>query len=68
MNAHALISEFRTGHTTDKKPAKDFPPEAYTYDDRIDPDVVAAIQAESNKKIEQQEWTVIATIEDVLER
>jgi len=38
------------------------------FDDRIDPDVVAAIQAESNKKIEQQEWTVIATIEDVLER
>lgn len=67
MNAQTLISYFRTGHTEPKKPAKEFPPEAYAYDGPIDPKAVAAIQSEADKKIESQEWTVIEVIEDVLD-
>ncbi|MCX7318743.1 MAG: hypothetical protein NT113_04330 [Hyphomicrobiales bacterium] len=64
MNAQALLSHFKTGHTQVKKPAKDFPPEAYDYDDPIDPVVVAAIQAESDMKLDKQEWTVVELITD----
>jgi hypothetical protein len=68
MNAQTLLSYFKTGHSEPKKPAKDFPPEAYSYDGPIDKDVVAAIQLEADKKIEKQEWTVTELIEDVLDK
>jgi hypothetical protein len=64
MNAQTLLSFFRTGHSEPKKPAKDFPPEAYSYDSPIDPKAVAAVQREADKKIESQEWTVTEVIED----
>jgi hypothetical protein len=64
MNAQTLLSEFKAGHSEPKKVERDFPPEAYQYDDPIDPVAVAAIQAEADKKLEKQEWTVIELIED----
>ncbi len=68
MNARALLSLFRSGHSEPKKLANDFPPEAYSYDGPIDKDVVAAIQAEHDKKFEGHEWTVTEQIEDVVKR
>lgn len=64
MNAQALLSYFRTGHIKAKKPAKDFPPEAYDYDDAIDPIVVTAIQVESDKMLDKQEWTVVELMQE----
>jgi hypothetical protein len=64
MNAQRLLSFFKTGFTEPKKLAKDFPPEAFDYADQIDPKAVAAIQAESDKKLEKQEWTVVELITD----
>ncbi|MFT4276497.1 MAG: hypothetical protein QM576_09095 [Rhodopseudomonas sp.] len=46
------------------KPAKDFPPEAYSYDDPIDPAVIARIQAEADKVLDKQQWTVIERLGD----
>lgn len=70
MNAQALLSYFTFSgwQSESKKKAKDFPPEAYSYDDPIDKDVVAAIQAEANKKLEDQDWTVIERIGDDVQR
>jgi hypothetical protein len=66
MNAQSILSYFTTWYQEPEKPkpAKDFPPEAFDYDDRIDPQVVAAIQKEANKKLDQQEWTVIERLGD----
>jgi len=67
MNAQTLLSYFKTGHSEPKKTAKDFPPEAYSYDGPIDKEAVAAIQRDADKKIEKQDWTVTELIEDVLD-
>ena len=66
MNAQALLSYFTFSgwQSESKKKAKDFPPEAYSYDDPIDKDVVAAIQTEANKKLDVQTWTIIERIGD----
>jgi len=58
MNAQALLTHFKTGHSEPKKQAKDFPPEAYDYGD-IDPAATALIQAEADKKLDKQDWTVM---------
>jgi len=65
MNAQALLSYFSFSgwRTEPTKKAKDFPPEAYSYDD-IDPKLVAAIQEKANEKLDQQEWTVIERLGD----
>jgi hypothetical protein len=66
MNTQALLSYFTLAgwQSEPKKKAKEFPPEAYSYDDPIDKDVVAAIQIEANKKLDVQTWTVIERIGD----
>lgn len=64
MNAHTLLSYFKTGYSEPKKPSKDFPAEAFDYDEDIDPTVVAALQEEADKKLEKQQWTVIELITD----
>jgi hypothetical protein len=66
MNAQAILSYFSfSGWRNDPpKKAKDFPPEAYSYDDPIDPKIVAAIQEKANEKLDQQQWTVIERIGD----
>jgi hypothetical protein len=70
MNAQALLSyfSFSAWQSEPKKKAKDFPPEAYSYDDPIEKDVVAAIQKEADKKLNLQEWTVIERIGDGVKR
>jgi hypothetical protein len=70
MDAQALLSYFGFSgwHSQPKKKAKDFPPEAYSYDGPIDKDAVAAIQKEANKKLDKQEWTVIERIGDGVKR
>jgi hypothetical protein len=66
MDAHAILSYFGFSGWSSEPPkkAKDFPPEAYSYVDEIDPKVVAAIQKKANEKLGQQEWTVIDRIGD----
>jgi hypothetical protein len=70
MNAQALLSYFSFSgwQSEPTKKAKDFPPEAYEYDDPIDRNVVAAFQKEANKKLDLQEWTVIERIGDGVQR
>lgn len=70
MNAQAILSYFSLSHwrTEPKKPAKDFPAEAYSYDEDIDPRTVAAIQKKADKKLGQQEWTVIERLGDGIKR
>jgi hypothetical protein len=66
MNAQAILSYFGFSGWNSEPPkkAKEFPPEAYSYDDPIDPEVVAAIQKKANEKLNQQKWTVIERIGD----
>ncbi|PJG50038.1 hypothetical protein CVM73_38545 [Bradyrhizobium forestalis] len=70
MNAQALLSYFSFSgwRTEPTKKAKDFPPEAYSYDDDIDPKIVAAIQKKADEKLDQQEWTVIERLGDGVKR
>jgi hypothetical protein len=59
MNAQSLFKFFW------REPAKkEFPPEAYCYDEPIDKDAVAAIQREADKVLDKQEWTVIERLGD----
>jgi hypothetical protein len=70
MDAHALLSYFSLSswRSEPQKKAREFPPEAYSYDDDIDPKIVAAIQKKADEKLDQQEWTVIERIEDGIRR
>jgi hypothetical protein len=66
MNAKALLDylpAFWRSQPTEP-PKKDFPAEAFDYDDRIDAAVVAKIQEEANKVLDTQEWTVIERLGD----
>jgi len=63
MNARALLKFFWP------EPAKkEFPPEAYSYDEPIDKDAVAAIQREADKVLDKQQWTVIERLGDGAKR
>src|SRR5689334_6133574 len=70
MNARAILSYFSFAgwHSEPPKKAKQFPPEAYSYDDPINSEVVAAIQKKANEKLNQQEWSVIERIGDDAKR
>jgi hypothetical protein len=69
MNARALLDYLPSWHREPTKQAKkEFPPEAYSYDDSIEKEVVAQIQIEANKTLDQQSWTVIERIGDGAKR
>ncbi len=63
MNAQALLKFFW------REPAKKkFPPEAYSYDEPIEKDAVAAIQREADKVLDNEQWTVIERLGDGAKR
>lgn len=66
MNAQEILkSIFSWNDQPMAKPlAKDFPPEAYSYDGPITKEAVAQIQREANKKLDKQQWTVIEQLGD----
>ncbi len=70
MNAQAILkSLFSWNEPVVAKPAvKDFPPEAYSYDDEITAESVAHIQKEANKKLDGRQWTVIERLGDGAKR
>lgn len=68
MNAQTIFKSISSlwGEPAPAKPvAKDFPPEAFSYDDPITAEAVARIQAEANKKLDNRDWVVIERIEDL---
>lgn len=64
MNAHAILSYFWRSEPAAQPMKKDFPAEAYSYDDPISKEVIAAIQKEADKKLNMQQWTVIERLGD----
>jgi hypothetical protein len=69
MNAQALLKYLPSSWRLEPaKPAKKFPPEAYSYDSSIDKETVANIQKEANKTLDKQQWTVIERLGDGCER
>ena len=61
MNAQALLKYL---HWPSEPEKKTFPPEAYSYDEPITKDAVAAIQKEADKTLDKQQWTVIERLGD----
>lgn len=68
MNAQAIFKSIFSWNndqpSAGKSMARDFPPEAYSYDGPISKEAVAQIQQEANKKLDKQQWTVIERLGD----
>jgi hypothetical protein len=65
MNARAIFDYcFGTSTSSPTRVKKEFPPEAYDYDSPIDKAAVASIQAQANKVLGKQQWTVIERLGD----
>lgn len=65
MNAQALLKYLPSSWRSEPaKSAKQFPPEAYSYDSPIDKEAVGCLQIEANKTLDKQQWTVIERIGD----
>ena len=64
MNAQALLKYFQWPDQSSKPVKKEFPPEAYDYEGPIEKSTVAAIQADADKVLTTQEWTVIERLGD----
>lgn len=66
MNAKAFLDYLPASWRAEpaKPPKKEFPVEAYDYDDPIEGEVVAKIQEQADKVLDAQRWTVIERLGD----
>jgi hypothetical protein len=58
----------KVGHVESEPAKKELPPEAYSYDEPIEKETVAAIQRKADKALDKQQWTVIERLGDGAKR